>query len=399
MIFLLGLDFFKVIIGPIVLIENGLFNRYYQYALWITNIDLFISFILTVLLIKYFYRNSFVNKIIEKIHCNKKIKRQRIIFMGVFFFVLSLFFFYKLSNRSFSTIQWIKDPRAGYQFHRTGAGHFYALFLLSLSISFTLILLYAKKTLNVVLLFIFYLFIIRLFGSKGQYLNFFLAFLSILWFRQYKALNTILIISFPFVILFMIIMLNPSEIMDVLRYFDYYSNSATYFEAYFKKQIDLFHGEIFLTSFWGLLPRLYFPNKPYVYGFLLVNEFFFPGAAERTHTPAFGGPMTAFADFGILAVILYAIFNVRTILTTLCYYLLFARYNISQIKYNVLLLVIFLYTIAPSFLDYFSFPITMIFMIFFFFMIDFASRLNCDVLLKPSFYHKYDLMVNKKYFV
>jgi hypothetical protein len=384
-IFSLGLDFFKVIIGPIVLIKNGLFNRYYQYALWITNIDLFIGFILTILLIKYFSRNSFINKIAERIHCNKKVKRQRIIFLGIFFLILSLFFFYKLANTSFSIIQWIKDPRTGYQFHRTGAGHFYALFCLSLSISFTLILLYTKETLNVVLLFVSYFFIIRLFGSKGQYLHFFLAFLAILWFRQYKALNTVLLIASPFVILFMIIMLNPSEIMDVFRYFDYYSNSAMYFEAYSKNQIDLFHGEIFLTSFWSLLPRSYFPNKPYVYGFLLVNEIFFPGAAERTYTPAFGGPMTAFADFGILGVILYAVFNVNTILTTFCYYLLFARYNISQVKYNILLLLIFLYTIAPAFLKYFSFPITTIFMIFFFFMIDLASRLNCDVLLKPSF--------------
>jgi hypothetical protein len=384
MIFSLGLDFFKVIIGPIVLIKNGLFDKHYQYALWITNIDLFVGFILTIFLINYFFRNSYINKIAEKIHCNKNIRRQRIIFLGIFFLILSLFFFYKLANTSFTVLQWIKEPRNGYQYHRTGAGHFYALFLLSLSASFTLILLYTKKTLNAVFLFVFYLFLIRLFGSKGQYLSFFLAFLSILWFRKYKSLNTILIIASPFVILFMIIMLNPSEIMDILRYFDYYSNSAMYFEAYSKNQIDLFHGEIFLTSFWNLLPRSYFPNKPYAYGFLLVNEYFFPGAAERTHTPAFGGPMRAFADFGILGVILYAIFNANTILTTFCYYLLFVRYNIIQVKCNVLLLLIFLYTIAPSFLDYFSFPITTIFVISFFFIIDLASHLNYDVLLKLS---------------
>jgi hypothetical protein len=183
-------------------------------------------------------------------------------------------------------------------------------------------------------------------------------------------------------------MLNPSEIIDILRYFDYYSNSAMYFEAYSKNQIDLFHGKIFLTSFWSLLPRTYFPNKPYVYGFLFVNEFFFPGAAERTHTPAFGGPMAAFADFGILGVILYAIFNMNTIITNFCCYLLLARYNISQIKYNVFLLLLFLSAFAPSFLSYFSFPITAIFVVFFFFMIDFASRFNCNIFFKSSFQTK-----------
>jgi hypothetical protein len=378
-IFSLGLDLFRVIIGPIVLIKDGLFDRYYQYALWITNLDLFIRFVITVLLIKFFFKNPFTNRIAERIHCNKKIKRQRIIFLGIFFFIMALFFFYKLANTSFSVMQWIENPRMGYQYHRTGAGHFYALFLLSLSISFTFVLLYTKKTINAIFLFIFYLFTIRLFGSKGEYLRFFLAFLAILWFRKYKSLNTIIFMSSPFIILLMIFMLNPSEIIDILRYFDYYSNSAMYFEAYSKNQIDLFHGKIFLTSFWGLLPRAYFPDKPYVYGFLLVNEFFFPGAAERTHTPAFGGPIAAFADFGILGVILYAVFNVNTILTNFCYYLLFARYNISQVKCNVFLLVLFLSTIAPSFLSYFAFPITAIFVIFFFFVIDIASRFNCNV--------------------
>jgi hypothetical protein len=385
MIFSLGLELFRVIIGPIVLIKGGLLNKYYQYALWITNLDLFIGLVITVLSIKFFFRNSFTNKIAERIYCNKQAKRQNIVFLGIFFFIAALFFFCKLANTSFSIIQWIKEPRTGYQFHRTGAGHFYALFLLSLSISFTLVLLYTKKTINTIILFVFYLFIIRLFGSKGEYLRFFLAFLAILWFRQYKPLNTIIFVASPFIILLMIFMLNPSEIIDILRYFDYYSNSAMYFEAYDKNQIDLFYGKIFLTGFWGLLPRAYFPNKPYVYGFLLVNEFFFPGAAERTHTPAFGGPMAAFADFGIIGVILYAIFNVNIVLTNFCYYLLFIKYNISQIKYNVFLLVLFLSTIAPSFLSYFTFSITAIFVILLFFMIDFASRFNYDNLLKPSF--------------
>jgi hypothetical protein len=152
MIFSLGLDLFKVIIGPLVLIQNGLFNRYYQYALWITNIDLFIGFVITVLLVKFFFRNHFINEITERIHCNKKIKRQRIVFLGMFFFFVSLFFFYMLANTSFSIIQWVKEPRTGYQFHRTGAGHFYALFLLSLSISFTLVLLYTKKTIYAIFL-------------------------------------------------------------------------------------------------------------------------------------------------------------------------------------------------------------------------------------------------------
>ena len=40
-----------------------------------------------------------------------------------------------------------------------------------------------------------------------------------------------------------------------------------------------------------------------------VNEFFFPGAAEETNFPAFGGPIDYFADFGLLGVIFLTFFN------------------------------------------------------------------------------------------
>ena len=49
----------------------------------------------------------------------------------------------------------------------------------------------------------------------------------------------------------------------------------------------------------------------------LVNEHFFPGAAEATHTPAFGGPVPYFADFGLIGVIVYSFFNFQLIFSNI----------------------------------------------------------------------------------
>ena len=95
----------------------------------------------------------------------------------------------------------------------------------------------------------------------------------------------------------------------VLSYFDYYVNSALYYKEYYSGKIDLFNGKIFFSDFWSLIPRGLFPNKPYVYGITHVNEYFFPGEAEQTNTPAFGGPINYFADFGIFGVIFLTFFD------------------------------------------------------------------------------------------
>ena len=77
-----------------------------------------------------------------------------------------------------------------------------------------------------------------------------------------------------------------------------------YFKEYYSGKISLFYGQIYFSDFCTLIPRGLFPNKPYVYVITLVNEYFFPGAAAETNTPAFGCPISYFADFGILGLIL-----------------------------------------------------------------------------------------------
>jgi hypothetical protein len=176
-------------------------------------------------------------------------------------------------------------------------------------------------------------------------------------------------------------MFGYSNVLDIIHYFDYYYNSTLYFTEYLNNHLNLFHGKIFLTGLWGLIPRMLFPNKPYVYGITLINEVFYPGAAAETHTPAFGGPIAAFADFGIFGVIVSSLFNINTVIRTFCYYLIFSKYNIQQIKKSVFLILIFSYVIAPGFLSYFQFPTTTIIIVLFLYMVEYISKLDNKMIL------------------
>jgi hypothetical protein len=376
-----GISLFRIILGPLVLIKGGVLNAYYQYAVFITNVSLIAEFFCIILSFNFFKNNKFINDISKKVHCNKNIKRQRMIFFATAFFVFSIFCFCLLANTSYTIPQWIKIPRIGYQFHRTGAGHWYALFILFLGVSFTMCLLYVKNIKYSFIILFLYLFFVRLFGSKGRYLEYFVAFYSVLWLRQYKYLKIIVIMGIPILIILMTYMFGYSGVMDVINYFDYYYNSTLYFTEYFNDRLNLFHGKIFLTGLWGLIPRSLFPNKPYVYGITLINEIFYPGSAAKTHTPAFGGPIAAFADFGIFGVVVSSLFNIKTIIKTFCYYLVFFKYNIEQIKKSVFLILILLYVVAPGFLTFFQFPMTTMLIILIFYLIEYFSKMDNRILL------------------
>src|SRR5450830_1500114 len=69
------------------------------------------------------------------------------------------------------------------------------------------------------------------------------------------------------------------DLQAIFEYFDYYKNAADYYRGYLSGEINLFHGDVLLTSLWSYVPRGIFPDKPIVYGILHVNEIFFPGQA------------------------------------------------------------------------------------------------------------------------
>jgi hypothetical protein len=113
------------------------------------------------------------------------------------------------------------------------------------------------------------------------------------------------------------------ELQSIVAYFEYYQNGAAYYRGILDRQIDLFYGEVFLSSFWAYVPRALVPEKPFVYGAILVNEIFFPGAAEQTNTPGFGGAVEQYADFGVVGVLLFGFFSGQAVLNATLSYLVF----------------------------------------------------------------------------
>ncbi|PCJ29317.1 MAG: hypothetical protein COA99_19530 [Moraxellaceae bacterium] len=339
--------------GPLFILQKGLFDYWFNYALCMTNISLFFSLLLVIITLKFSNKNNFIKYKFMSIMRPVKLKKNRMLFSSIFFLLL-FFLTFILLTRDFGLLNWIANPREGYQLHRVGNGQWYALSLLFLSVSFTLIMVYTKTVLKTIFVFFFYAFLIFFLGSKGFVLSYFIFFLIILWYRKSKYFKKLFLILPPIGFFLLILNFNPNNLADIFKYFDHYINSAMYYEAYSKGEIKLYYGYIWISDFYHYLPRILFPDKPYIYGLLHVNEFFWPGAAELTNTPAFGGPLAAFADFGILGVLLSSLFNLSLFVEIIFYFILYRDNSLNNIRENSNKLYLFIWILAPSFMIFFG---------------------------------------------
>lgn len=369
----------KLIVGPIFFLEDGLFNPFYNYSLFITSTELFCTYVVTKLTIASAKKYSpVIENFLEKCKTHWIVKNKKMLRISLFFFVLSIIFFILLASHSYGVLNWIKDSRTGYQYHRVGAGQYYAFFLLFLSVSFSLALIYVNGYKKVILVYILYIPIIWLLGSKGHILNFTIYTLIILWFKRYKYLNRFFLVFLPIIFGLMLLNLGRTSVVEIAEYFnDGYVNSAKYFEEYFAGKIDLFYGKIFVTQFWELIPRGLYENKPYVYGITLLNEYFFPGMAEQSHTPAFEGPVSMYADFGFIGVVGSVLLDLGLYLKIIAYYFILKKKNFGEISSSPLLLYTFLLLFAPSFLTFFLFPWSLIIFVFLMKNISIGNKIVC----------------------
>lgn len=360
----LPVDICRVIIGPLFLLDDSIYDPYYNYAIFIATLGLIADYFLMIVTIKVTSKYTFVNEFLKF-----KIKKNSMLLAAAGLYLLFFLCFFLVANESFGFFNWIGNPRVGYQSHRSGAGQFWIFAISFLSVALTLCCIYVEKYTHLFLAFLFFIFSAYFLGSKGILLEFFLFFFILLWLRKFQYIKKIFFIGFPLVLFLMLLNfatsgggnLSALEIKDIFSYFDHYANSATYFRAYFKDEIPLLKGEVFLTDFWGLVPRAVYPEKPYVYGITIVNEFFWPGAAENTNTPAFGGPVPYFADFGIPGVVLFSFFNPMKFISYFFLGQLLKQYNIESIRHNVLVLCLFIVFTSPYFLYGLPFPLNMLF--------------------------------------
>lgn len=278
--------------------------------------------------------------------------------------------------KEYGVLDWIMNPRIGYQLHRTGNGMFYALAKLCLSTFIGLYFLYASSNKQLIYRFLIVIPIAYMLGSKGYLLDILIFLFIVLWFRKFKYQKVLYTTFLPLIFLLMIYLLKPDDIEGVVAYFDYYLNSARFYEAMSLGQLDYFYGKIYLTDFWGLVPRSIFPEKPVIYGFLYVNEFFFPGAAEATNTPAFGGPVAPYADFGIIGVILSSLFNFKTLFLLYSYNLIFKKTRYEEIIIHPLTVFLILLYFSPQYLDFFNFPLNIVMYLIVLSILCWSSRLK-----------------------
>jgi hypothetical protein len=356
------IEIFKIAVGPIILTTVNEDYFYIGIAILYATLSILIEFLILFILSKKIKKINFKFNL-------KEIKTIKINFkpLSFIFFIFYIISFYLLATKEFGLYNWILNPRLGYQLYRDGSGQYWILSVSFLALSFSLLMLNKYSIVSRSLYFLFYSYFAFLLGSKGMVIEYLIFFILILWLYKDKSLKKILIFISPIVVIAILYNFYTSvenfDFDSVASYFTYYTNSGMYFKEYYTNKIGLFHGKLLLSDFWSLAPRSLFPNKPYVYGILEINEYFFPGAAEMTNTPAFGGPILYFADFGILGVIFLTIFNPILFLRSIFYLATIFNLEIDKIKNNFSIYFLFLVFFSPYFLALVVFPLNFIFII------------------------------------
>jgi hypothetical protein len=206
---------------------------------------------------------------------------------------------------------WISDPRMSYITGRAGVGHWYVSSQACLFLSL-LVLLYFRRIRNPMLLgglALGYAFLFAYFGSKTGMLGVLAA--TVLYYNYYVRPIGSVWLALAGAAALPVVCISPwlqgsfDNLLATLTYYDYFDNAAMYLKE--ADRIGLRHGSAALSSFWEYVPRGLYPEKPFIYGSLCINEYFWPGSAEVGYTPALL-PWTAYyLDFGVGGVLAGAV--------------------------------------------------------------------------------------------
>jgi hypothetical protein len=343
-------ELMKLFVGPIFLIDGGLFDTGYQYALLMASL----------LALAQAAGAMFFLRFAKSFRAHRYLPFQQILLRrwdmrrGAHFFLLIFFVaLFLLANAEFGVLNWLQNPRMGYQMYRAGQGHWYALALSALSVSFALAFLAHPTAGRLLRNMVVYIIMGYFLGSKGVLLTIFSATLVFLWFMRWRHLGKLMLAGAPLLFGLLIFNLylalgNVFELGSVIGYFDYYKNAADYYRSYLNGEIDLFHGQVVISSLWAYVPRAIWPDKPVVYGILHINELFYPGLAEIS-TPAFGGAVEQHADFGVLGVVVFGFLSSQAILTGVLSHLIFKRPGVRLDRITLATVLLFLVQYAPAF--------------------------------------------------
>ena len=299
----------KAYLGPIVVLENYdgyIFGLTVEITYWI------VQLLTALLLSRYRFKINFIKFRtfpIRSIHFGS---------MQIYL-LLVIFVIFLLVSSKFGFLNWISDPRTGYQFYRDGLGLFYAIFS-NLICFLSFALMYRKK--NIPLMFISCIFVMYLgylTGSKGVILNILVIVLFLLYGHSKRLFMNVAVVGSIGVLILIFMSFKSAfsgalTVANFLSYFDAYYNSARWYELYLDGQANLYYGKIVFSNLYAMVPSIIFPDKPDIYGILHINEIFYPGMAELGFTPAFDSQLLNFVDFGFLGIIIFGIFSLKAVI-------------------------------------------------------------------------------------
>jgi len=214
--------------------------------------------------------------------------------------------------------QWLTNPRNAYQFYRTGAGPFFLL-TQHLTIFALAYLLWTARpaAAGTAMAALAFEAVAWFSGCKEQmaavlvlsaaYYHFRVAristpLLALIGSCSLGALAAVLVVQSAqrgFAIG------NDAGLYRVMSYLDFFPNTVFYLSR--ASEIGPRYGGAMLSTLWEFAPRALFPNKPYDYGALAINELLFPGLAERTFSPALLDWALWHLDFGVAGVLIAAL--------------------------------------------------------------------------------------------
>ncbi len=373
----LPIDLLRLVAGPSLRLDHGFFNPYYQDWLLIENGYTLFQLLLAVLVFRFaFARSRLGSSLLGAVSPNYAA------IAGMALGALCILCFIVTASLGYGVVNWLSDPRTGYQFHREGVGPFYALMVSTACIGCFFALVAAKRPKTLLLSFLLFLPLFYLTGSKGVILRMLVAAVTIYLFKFRRIPLSILVLGGSAGAGLVLVNFGTADILDIFRYFDYYSNSTLIYEAIINNKLQWFGGEISLSELWAIVPRGLYPEKPFVYGQVILSDLLYPGIAESGHTVAFGGPIAAYADFGVLGVVLSAAIDPTFYLGVLLIALLARSYvelgpDEALARPELALIIMLLF--VPDALVFFAFPLNVILFLAVSLLVTAAARLEIKV--------------------
>ena len=361
--------FFKRL-SPYFLGELEVENRYFAFALLMDNVSYFTMMVETWWLCNNFDKISRMGeKVFNQTFAFLKYSSTTTNQLDYCYYISLVFYiltFLALATTNSDVLTWILNPRYGYQYSREAAGHWYALSIIFLGINSATLFLYRIKTTGPFFIASsIYTYLWYLYGGKAYIIAFYALLLFCFQMRFGKSLSVVFFVIGLFFALIIVLGLFFSDFAgleidlafdSIGRYFDHYKYATMYYEDYFNSKIQLFGGEINLTKIYKYIPRALFPDKPFVYGAVLVNEIYLPGMAAKGHTPEFSGQVQYFADFGLIGVFFFNTFDFQFILRNTALFVALKSLNNPKNLKTWYLLFAVIYSLAPAFSQFITFP-------------------------------------------